>query len=448
MAVLSRDELRALERTHGQTMPEDELIQQVGANVLRLARSGTQPEIMARRIETVEFLDEARVRRTVECHLRLDAVADAEQWPRVGGQLYVPLTLLPRRSDTGLIVSVFDEAGGRVPRLTTSEERELVLGGVLRNAQQVLGRPPRQRTANYVGLSVLGHRAPAAITAQFHPDDRPLESHSGFVGVLHEAHRLYYVIAALSPAPDFGRRVITFCFHAQPEKEDDPRSRKHRFLRPQPGVIVKLAVPGVGDCISSHVEMLAPDDLAVPAAGAKMDVTKVGDGLMTVLDDDPSDRRVHFYYDRGGPIGHAMVRVPLMLANSGLAYSMRAAVAVSCLIVACTATASWFGPTSTFDQVEPWVTVLLVAPAIATAIVAIRSGHGLTSRLSRDTRITAVLPAFVLFWGAVFLVLPLDRRLWQVIWGAFAIVAALAAIRLHSELRTLGRLRSGARETL
>jgi hypothetical protein len=447
--VLSSDELHAIQRAQDRSTSDDELTQKLGANVLRLARSGTQPAIMTRRIETIEFLDEARVRRTVECHLRLDAVSDPKRWPRVGGQLYVPLTLLPRRSDSGLIVSVLDEAGGRVPRLTTSEERELVLGGVLRNAQQVLGRPPRRHTGDHLGLSVLGHHEPDAVFPQFHPDDSLLTSHSGFVSVLHEAHRLYYVIAALSPAPEFGRRVVTFSFCAQPEKKDDPRSRKHRFLRPQPGVIVELAVPGVGDCLSSHVEMLAPDDLAVPPAGAKMDVRKVGDPHpMTVLDDDPSDRRVHFFYDRGGPIENAVVRVPLMLANSGLAFSMRAAAAVSCLIVAYVATASWFGPRSTFEEVEPWVTVLLVAPAIATAIVAIRSGHGLTSRLSRDTRMTAVLPAFVLFWGAVFLVRPHERRAWQVLWGAFAIVAVLAALRLRSELRTLGRLRSGARETL
>lgn len=146
---------------------------------------------------------------------------------------------------------------------------------------------------------------------------------------------------------------------------------------------------------------------------------------------------------------HAGIEVPLLLAKTGITFSMRAAVVVATLLSVFAALVSWLGSDSVFESenTEAWVTVLLAAPAVVTAIIAIRSGHGLTSNMTRDARVTAALPAFALFCAAVAIVIHPPGWALRTVWSLVLVAAGVACWRLLNERRVLNSVRSDRGET-
>jgi hypothetical protein len=449
-ATPTKDE--TAEETGDATPTKDELHAQLGAGVLQLALGANRTRFITRRVDTVEFLDATTSRRTVECHLDLDSFQDAQDWPFPSGQMYVPLTRQQRPPESSTTFKVVDESGNTLPRLTKQEERSLVVAGLVASAEQVLGQPPQPSTQAFLGAVVLGGGDVAFFNNYCPTADQKLKSDQAFQELLTEAHDVFYLIAVLPRDRAVGRRVITYSFEEQWITKDK-RGRPWRWLRlvPQYGAVVQLDAPTLADCLSYHLEVLAPPDLDIPADAASMIITNTKAGeRKEKTDDDRSDRRAHFFYEAARQDDDVAIHVPLVLASTGLTLSMQLAAFVACLLVLYTSLQSWMGHQGLFANVEAWVTVLLAAPAIATAIIAIRSGHRMTSRLFRDMRLTVALPAFVLFCAAV--ALPGQPSGIQLQWLRSLALAAVAVtiwrlaagvyvqLRLHRPGGLLGRI--------
>jgi hypothetical protein len=423
-----------------------ESLAQVGVNVLRLARERTRPEYLTRRIETAEFVDATTARRSVECHLRLEPFRNVARWPLVAGQLYIPLARLRRNNGSDINFDVTDEAGSVVPTLTRSEERDVVLAGVLQSARQALGSEPKDSTTAVIGYIVFGFDDPDVFERYCHGDDVALVGDTSFQAVLLEAHELAYLIAPLAPGPDYGRRVISYSYDDQPQLQSRERKWLSRLTQPRPVIVADFDVPAVGDCGSYHFELLAPPDLAIPLGCGQLHITKAFSKgpEPPIVEDDRSERRAHFFYDRGGPVERARARAPLQLASTGILFSMRAAIVAAAMLVATATTLAWLRPERAFNDnnIDSWVTVLLAGPAVVTAIIAIRSGHGLTSRMSRDSRLTAAIPAFALYCCAVAVATQPPVFVLRTVWGIGLAATVLGCTRLFNEWRTLRRTKA------
>jgi hypothetical protein len=433
---------------------EDALYAKWGSRILQLALGTDRSRILTRRIDTVECVDASTIRRRVECHINLTSLtsvlgttrqppAESAASPIVGDaevdSYYLPLTRQVRPvADTEVkqntTFTVVDENGSPLPRLTKSEERELVLSGVLMLAQNVLGRPTLRRTRGLLTNLVTGdYVTPGLLEKMLDPPDRELLDHAEFMAVAKEAYERYFMIVVL-PSDGLRRRVLSYSYDQQPTREAHPLLtrfilRLKRGVLPRTGEVLDVAAPSVADCLSYHLEFIAPDDLAIPADDTVMAIEKENENPLSVVDDDPSTRRAHFYYEGAHRSDKVAVRVRLMLAKTGLSYSMDAAAIVACLLLIHIVTLSWWGPDDAFIDVEAWVTILLAAPAVATAIIAIRSVHRMTSRLSRDKRITVALPAFTLFCAAVVLLMPPPQSVLGYLRTGSLVVAVLSLWR-------------------
>jgi hypothetical protein len=443
-----RDQAVAVEREQaskaddaGQSHQSRELAQ-MGANILRLAREQTSPSFLTRRVESIEFLDASCARRTVKCYLRLDPFGDTNQWPREAGQLYLPLARISRRKDSHGNFDMVDETGGQLARLNKAEERGLVFAGVLKAARTLLQHDPGDQTIGALGAIVLGRQPLEILSRHLNEDDTELLELE-FQAVLLEAHENFYLVAPVTPPADLARRVITYQYDEEIAITPPQRSKAARLFFTRSVFYAKFDTPAVADSQSYHVEVLAPPDLAVPHRRSELRVIKpyqMPDP--PILDNDRSDRRAHFFYDGGGPVEQARIDALLVLDTTGITFSMRAAAIVASTLTALGAALAWFGPRRVFsDNIEAWVTLLIAAPAVVTAIIAIRSGHGMTSRLSRGTRLTAALPAFALFCTAVAIVATTSQWILRVVWSFAVSIAVVACIRVISERRTLRRAR-------
>lgn len=423
---------------------ETRLIAQAGINILRLGQQGTTPPFLARRNETAEFLDSTSARRSVECHLWLSGFSGQEAWPLIAGELYVPLARLHREDGTHTTFKVVDESGAKLPRLSKSEERDLVLAGVVQVASEVLGHWPDDKTIALLGTIIYGHCHHNSLGLQQNPDCRGLASSEEFMAVLIEAYSRFYLIVPLAPGSDYARRVITYTYDEQPTLDPKRGTWVADIFWPRPIVIADFEVPAVADTRSFHFELTAPDDVAIPAGCGTLEIERPvrHGGPTTVVDNDRSDRRAHFYYDGGGPVSKSVIHAPLRLADTGITLAMRAVTLAASILMAITAGLAWFGHDEVFDLdgIEAWVTVLLVAPALVTAVIAIRSGHGLTSQMSRDSRLTAALPAFGLFIGAVALAARLDIDALRSVLLVGTGASVVACIRLFNERRALRQM--------
>lgn len=434
--------------TQTATRGGDPVLNQVGTKLLLMARERTSPGFLMRRFDSVEFIDATTARRTVACHLSLNALREAE-WPLLNDELLIPLARLRRHDSDGsrtrTTLRVSDEGDGPVPTLTSLEERTLVNAGVWQTARHLLRRAPSPDTTARIGAIVLGEAPPDSIQ-KINTRDKKLVTDARFRSVLLEAYERFYLIVPLVPG-DYSRRVITYTFDEQP-RVDKLTVTWRRLLKPQPGPVAFFETPSIADCHSYHFELHAPPDVSIPPRCGRLEVRRGFQAVpdTPIPDDDRSERRLHVYFDGAGPIQSAFVKAQLVPTTTGMTVSMSATVFATSLLILLANIVVWTAPQpriESFDR-DALVTLLLVGPAIATTILAIRSGHELSSRMSWGTKATLILPTLALFAGS--LVVTTDPQItWMLkcVWGLALAAAALSISRWTSERLWIRRVRKG-----
>jgi hypothetical protein len=378
--------------------------------------------LVARRFETVEVLDATAARRTVEIHLRLPH--DRAAWPTLQGEHLVALARLRRYDEDGFTshttIDVRDERGAVVPRITRREERDLVLRGVLRYAEAVLGRAADPMTAAAARMVVVGNAPPTIVAAS--PDGEDLFEDPDFELLVREVSRHYLLLAPV-PTTSPARRVFEFEYEEMPDVQPLVHGLGSRILKARPGIAATFETNGAGDCESFHVEVLAPPDLVIPPGSSRLRLESISQGRRTTFvhfDDDRTDRRAHALATGVRALSKGAFHVRFLVQETGQVLALRAATLVAGGLVLMAALAVWFVPPHRLDEIDrsAVTTLLLLTPAVVTTALAVRSRHGLASRMSYGMRITAVAPTLALFGGALALTAkPIHLALARLVWS-------------------------------
>ena len=417
----------------------------VGANILALSTAGTAPHYIERRTETTGFLDAKTAIRQVEVHLRLAGFEDRARFPLIDGCLLLPIAKLRHRADGGRTdhktFQVRDEAGHRLPRLTMEEERELVFRGLWLTARRVLRHDPSD-VATGVLFSVVHEGGGDALRRSTEPDVERLRNSPRFVGVALDAANLFHLIAMIPPN-DLRRRVVTYEYHEEPAFDDGLAGRAaRRVFRSEPGVVVTFETPNADFANSFHFELTAPPDLLIPEGCGQLEVERVFAEAPDppILDDDRSDLTAHVHYRPVEPITKAEFRARLIPAETGVVWGLRACVVLATALNLLGAAMVWGAPFRTLNQIDrsALATLMLLAPAVVTTALAIRSRHGLTSRMTYGLRATAVVPVIGLFAGTLASsTKPLHLGLARVVWTLSFLACVPMVIRVVSEVSWL-----------
>ena len=318
----------------------------------------------------------------------------------------------------------------------------MVFVGIWQNAKKVLGHTPGPLTVGALGRIVFSEE-PLSGLSWVDAADRALQANANFKAILTEARELYFLVAPLDPE-SYGRRVITYSYEEQPGVDQlRPRSFS-RLFRPQPFVSAEFEVPAAADCHSFHFELTCPPEVKIPSRCSRLFVRESeGGDSKEVASDDGSDHRAHVFYSGAGPIDKAVFKSRLILLPTGLVLAMRLLVFATFLLTTVGACAVWLYSQQTLDSIDraSLTTTVLVVPTVITAILAIRSGHGMTSRMALGLRVTLLASATSLYLAALF---SLSLHPWclRIGWTSAASIAMLCAIRVVLEMCAIHGLKS------
>lgn len=423
---------------------------QVGLNILLMSTYGTQPHFLERRTEVVSFVDSTTASRRVEVHLNLSGLVDPEKFPLLNGEILVPIAAVRRFDDEGVArhtaFDVFDERSARLPRLTRYEERELVFFGLVGLAQRVLEHPPSSAAVQVMWSVINGDDGISTLYGNLDDDVQHLVANREFVGFLSEASQNFYLICPLR-VPPYRRRVVTYSYGEQPVFDSGLAGKAlKRLVSPQPGVSVTCEAPMAAFASSYHFRMEAPTDVIIPKGCAGFVVRRAFAPLPDdpVVDDDRSDQSAHVFYEGSGPIRRATFTARLLPAETGVVWALRACTLAASLLTFLATWAVWCWSRSTLNAIDrsSLTTSMLLVPAVITTGLAIRSRHGLISRMSYGMKATAAAPTLCLFVGTLCSTIkPINIAVARVSWSFGAAVALLAIVRVMNEVRWLASAR-------
>jgi hypothetical protein len=235
------------------------------------------------------------------------------------------------------------------------------------------------------------------------------------------------------------RRIVKFAYD-QPTRTNPGEATLATELALKP-LGVRLPLPAVPSASSSHFEFLVPDGLAISAAWLYPDPrrTQLLAQSLTAPGQDPSPL-VHLSYREPAPVNEvAEAFVHVRPVASGPLRAARwittsAAVLLTILYVVAgrlLAPATGVGgatPRSTNLGIP--VTLLLVVPGLAAALLGRPGEHVMASSRLRGVRLLSILMSVLLFVSAGFLVLGDDADTLRAVSLAFALVAGWAALLL------------------
>jgi hypothetical protein len=219
-----------------------------------------------RRVETITYIDDRRVRRHVSVDLTIPAWAYSQDF---SGPLLIPIALLRKGplKDFGVV----DESGRVLPVLNRNQAQDLA-GLLLRSAAEVAlrrrsGEKLDQEIAEAL-WSIVGDedssRAEGALDALSRPAGKPSDHQRDFI---FEEERVwvignnlasnFFLFVVLDDGEVGQRRVLKF------EYEQDLRPLPWRDIRSWFGGHFAVEVPNASLCDSYHVEIAAPEDLFI-----------------------------------------------------------------------------------------------------------------------------------------------------------------------------------------
>ena len=233
-----------------------------------------------RRVESIEVLDEARVRRRVSIDCALPTTVP------VGGILVtpsipvMPLTFLRKRKLQHF--DLIDENGGSLPALTRTENGHLAWAVLCCAAEDKLDDWPKTKLTevwpddelaqDFRGVATGRGSEPDEALARIERKYRGEASCSGeslnddsFIRLVRTLTRDFILFADVEPKAG-QRRVLKFSYEESiRERPFSLRARVRARITAQPYPF-SVEVPAVGQTRSFHFEMTAPEDLAIAAS--------------------------------------------------------------------------------------------------------------------------------------------------------------------------------------
>jgi hypothetical protein len=403
----------------------------------------TMREWVIRRVESVRPADNRRFRRQMSVDFRFPrASLDAAR--TAFSSIPLPLSYMAKGDLSAF--DLWDEDGRRLP-LLTSWENTVVMGAVVRAAFDRLHASLDD--ASVSALHDIIRAAPgeasrtsvAAIIDRIPKVDPALEPLGAWLTSLLGLLPGHFVMLA-----DVGgldqlkrRRIVKFAYD-QPTRTNPGEATLATELALKP-LGVRLPLPAVPSASSYHFEFLVPDGLAISAAWLYADPrrTQLLAQSLTAPGQDPSPL-VHLSYREPAPVNEvAEAFVHVRPVASGPLRAARwittsAAVLFTILYVVAgrlLAPATGVGgatPRSTNLGIP--VTLLLVVPGLAAALLGRPGEHVMASSRLRGVRLLSILMSVLLFVSAGFLVLGDDADTLRAVSLAFALVAGWAALLL------------------
>jgi hypothetical protein len=385
-----------------------------------------------RNVESIEFLDESRVRRQVSIDFTLPSV---ERAVNDGRQRLVPLSVLTKGPIKAL--DVVDADGTSVPVLT-SKENGLLAGEVLvEQARRRLDATPRASVRT----------ALREIATAFNPSPTRFEE---ILAWLDDLDRSEFDKLTGIPEVWVLRLWENFLFIGMVEVRPGERTIVKRSYEEEismPGGLGVFEAQAFFRADSYHMEVVAPEDAViadanlqvfarVPTAGGEESPRRFW------VDRDRRVDRAHLYGRRGwafAELGRPVETTAAALVWVRLRPWVIEPILVASMFVLGVFVAGVLTVRAGWAEDVPSATAVVVAlPALAT-VYAASARHRLARRLLRGVRLAAVWSALASFGAAVTLVVkPPDER-WSLpaIDVAAVVLGAGAAILLSTMIREL-----------
>lgn len=385
-----------------------------------------QPRLWVnRRVETIEFIDVARLRR----HISIDfTIPQRNRIPvtlQTGQALtFVPLSLLNKRTLRNF--SVRTETGRALPVLT--KEQNSLIGATLlrsigrsvikgnldphieRDIDDVVGGNKAEWTRGYGNLST-----PRGLGS--HAQRKQLWASRSFRTLATDFAQQFVLYVPLAVVPG-DRRVLKV------EYEEDFHPRKltlaERFgLR---RVYFNFLAPSLGAAASYHAEVPSPDELVISSAYL---YEIKPDGTKELLDKDFVTHRAHVRASDMPRGSTALLSVGFRLRRAGLPVESAVLAGATALILA----GGWLLHRQDITVKRDVASLLIVALPGLYATYLVRPGeHRLVKRLVSGLKIVVLLLAALSFAAAASLAIDIsDARRYQ-FWGFGALVAAAAGV--------------------
>lgn len=417
--------------------------QTIGQNVVLLADDF--PSWVPRRVDSVDCVDHAVARREVRVDIdlaRLEGLDDLSLWPRWRGDLLVPLASLSRFAGHTEI-SVVDESGDVLPRLTKDEERNLALGAVELQARYLLGGSELSDTLRQQLYHFLSNSQPDLDSLRGSEKTDLLLGDSRFRQTLRRLSSTYYLLVPLNLEKG-SRRVLQYSFYEHLSFAKRDRASLPAWLRNRIGLAaLNVKAPAAGDCTSYHLVLPAPYDLQI--ANASLQLVPQDGMSFQYVDDDRLPTRAHLYANVASPISEvSSASIDLHLLPTGLVRSS----VYSALFIVMTLVAGTIISFFADDHVLPSetgtaVAILLLVPGVLGSTLATPSRHSLTTTLLFPTRLILVLASLMSFIVATAVALNARGALALGVWVAASVVALVCNILLGAQLRRVRGFVSG-----
>lgn len=431
----------------------------VGANVLRLV--STWPQWVKRRVETVDFVDEATIRRSVRVDLDLsEHLADKVRvdWK---GLLLVPIAALRRRPHATFVV---DEQDAMLPRLNKFEERELCYAAMHGWAEQTASRadvllpPGFAAQLRKVVFDTHTRRTAQDLLGQDNDGCRTLAhaDNGAFRAALEDLTENFYLLVPLR-VDSAARRVLRYCYFETLKPDTRDLNLWRRFLGwvQLTDTRYVIDVPSAGDCESFHFEVNAPWDLTF--ATAEITVTRGGRQVAPdppQPDGDWHPGKAHIFLTIGEAISKGEATVVMRPMPTGVVRaSYLSVLLISAVLLAGTALLllDRVGVASTDFHTSPAsLTLLLMLPVAAAAYLSRPAEHRLTAKLLFNVRISVVVAAVMPFLVAATLGLGWSDSSMLWVWPLATAIALACAARLGAQFfgakRGMRDLRSAVME--
>jgi GDSL-like Lipase/Acylhydrolase family len=366
-----------------------------------------------RRIESIDFIDERRMRRRVS--------VDFTPPPLPAGPILVPVAMLSKGVLTHF--DLRDEEGASVPMRTADQNATLSTQYMLAAAKEATNQPPSEQLRQLCWTIARGELPEAKhavreikelVNAGGEPGSLLLSK--PFMRLTTTFSKRFPIVVALE---NDRRRVLKYA--ADEPIRSRPKAMARLGLSPARFVI---KIPELGDAGSRHVEFLPSDGFEIhdarmggtqPDGERKFTTTDARDGHAAHLALSNVQRRtkglaeVRLWAERRGIFAGG----PLLAAFGALAL-----------------TAAWFALPELAENARDAASLLLAVPAAFVTYMGTRDPHPLAAALMRGVRWLVSIAGAAGFLAAGGLALGYSAETMRILLGLAAVVAWLCTIGL------------------
>lgn len=409
----------------------------------------TMPEWVIRRVESVRPADNRRFRRQMSVDFRFPrASLDAAR--TAFSSVPLPLSYLAKGDLSAF--DLWDESNCRLP-LLTSRENTVVMGAVVRAAFDRLGASLDDESVGHLHDVIRSAPGDAAgvldglidQVPNVGPALEPLRSWLRSVLGLLPGH--FVMLADIGGLDQLERRRIVKFAYDQPTRINPGGRHVATELALHP-LGVRIPLPAVLLASSYHFEFLVPDGLAISAAWLYADPgrTQLLARSVTAAGQDPSplvhlscreavpydavaEAFVHVRPVAGGPLRAARWLTTSAALLFATLYFAAGRLMAASGVGGPRSGGTTSGNTSVGTNLGIPVTLLLVVPGLAAALLGRPGEHVMASSRLRGVRLLSILTSVLLFVSAGFLVLGNADTL-RAASLVFALIAGCAALLL------------------